>query len=117
MKTITNFDNALEYINRLGFSGGKGPGWIPEAQRRLCLIESALYKAANNAYPYRVVFHTHKDRYTRYTYPWLGWFEIHAGESVKYVLCSRLDDSRLSQWAIVNRRPVQWDEYGYTFKA
>lgn len=108
MKTITDFDSALLYINRLGFSGGKYPGWIPEAQRRLCLVSDALYAAAGEAYPYRVKFYAHKSD-EGFRYCWLGYFEVRTDQGTRYVLCDRLDRDYRSMDkspAIVTLRPT-----------
>jgi hypothetical protein len=42
MKVLNTFEEALDYVNRLGFAGAKGPGWIPVAQGRMCDVIEAL---------------------------------------------------------------------------
>lgn len=61
MKTIRNFDEGLDYVNRLGFNVKPGfPGWIIAAQKRLCDVEFKLWETAGKRYPFKV-------RYSRKT--------------------------------------------------
>ena len=69
MKILNNFQEALDYVNRLGFAGSKGPGWIPVAQGRMCDVINELESAVvgkpkdeikwpgESPYPFRVRFH------------------------------------------------------------
>ena len=58
MIKVNSFDEALHYVNRLGFTVKPGfPGWIPAAQTRLCNTTDALYNAAGREYPYTVHYY------------------------------------------------------------
>lgn len=62
MVTIENFDDALHYVHRLGFTVKSGfPGWIPQAQARMCNVTDKLWQGANKVYPY-TVHYTRKDK-------------------------------------------------------
>jgi len=58
MKTIADFDSAIKYVSRLGFTARPGfPGWIPAAQKRMCNVADALLMAAGKQYPFTVHYH------------------------------------------------------------
>jgi len=68
MKVIHNFNEGLDYVNRLGFNVKPGvAGWINEAQTRMCNVEHRLWEAAGKQYPFKV-------RYSRKT----NQFFVHA---------------------------------------
>ena len=70
MKRIDTFEDALAYINRLGFATS---GNMQYRQQCLCAVTDAL-KTAAGGYPYKVTFH----RYLQvgFTYPWLSSFTV-----------------------------------------
>ena len=58
MVTIRNFQDGIEYVNRLGFTVRPGfQGWINRAQKRMCDTEETLYNAAGRVYPYQAHYH------------------------------------------------------------
>lgn len=78
MKIINNFDDCLNYVNRLGFAGS---GNISYRQECLCFICNFLRNASGQTswykmQPFYVRFSTYKEKSTGYCYPWLGSFIV-----------------------------------------
>jgi len=83
MKTIRNFDGALNYVHHLGFGSG---GNIAYRQRCLCDVTDKLLAASGQAEkgwhqmaPFRVQFRTYKYEPSGYCFPWLGTFTVYPG--------------------------------------
>lgn len=72
MKTVRDFDEAIEYVHRLGFTP---QGNIQHQQASLCHLVTALEQVAGG-YPYKVVFHRHVS-HAGVSFPWLGEFVIY----------------------------------------
>jgi hypothetical protein len=73
---INDFDDCLNYVNRLGFAGN---GNIAYRQERLCFICDFLRNASGQAswyklQPFTVCFSNHKSN--GFCYPWLGSFTV-----------------------------------------
>lgn len=96
LKVIQSFDDALTYVARCGFTipaRYASPGWIPEAQHRLCQATDALLKASGNEswytqtfVPFRVQFKPYfTDETPRERVPYLSTFHVinvHTGKQV-----------------------------------
>jgi hypothetical protein len=64
MTKINDFDGGLRYVSRMGFTAKPGvPGWIVEAQARMCDAEDALFRAAGGTYPFTVHYFRKKKRF------------------------------------------------------
>lgn len=65
MKLINNFDDALQYVNRLGFANTnkRYPSWIVQAQMNLCRVTDLLVKESGG-YPYKVRYHRKDKAFT-----------------------------------------------------
>jgi hypothetical protein len=72
MKTVTDFDEAIKYVHRLGFTP---QGNIQHQQASLCHLVTALEQVAGG-YPYKVVFHRHVS-HAGVSFLWLGEFVIY----------------------------------------
>ncbi len=71
MKRIHDFDEAMGYVHRLGFTP---EGTIHHQHVCLCELCRALERTAGG-YPYSVRFHRHRSS-TGVSFPWLGAFTI-----------------------------------------
>jgi hypothetical protein len=61
MKTLHDFNEALNYVDRLGVLHiQKSPGWIPEWQRRACNLIDGM-EALCNGFPFNVRYHRKDD--------------------------------------------------------
>ena len=75
MKQINDFQDALNYVNRLGFAGS---GNIAYRQQSLCTVVDALVKTAGG-YPFKASLTRYKSP-AGYVFPWLSIFEVRTSD-------------------------------------
>ena len=85
MKVISNPQEALTYVQRLGFSPA---GSIHHQQVCLCALCRALENAAGG-YPYQVRFHRHVSG-EDVSFPWLGRFTVRGEHVIATVRASEV---------------------------
>ena len=72
---IDSFDDCLAYVHRLGVCKvAKGPGWIPDAQKRLCDTCNKILAQTGQDSWYQVTFRPFFIHYVRATGNFITFF-------------------------------------------